>query len=90
VFAQCEERVSVKKGSQGAIMLLCFYAHPVRSGVVCEGLSETGDRQVWNGEDNALCLSCLWCRSDVRTSLRTQVGFTPLCRLWGLFSAVPR
>ena len=37
--------------------MLCFYAHPVRSGVVCEDLSEKGDRLVWNGEDNALCLS---------------------------------
>ena len=51
-------------------MLLCFYAHTVRSGVVCEDLSEKGDRLVWNGEDNALCLSCLLCWSDVRTSLR--------------------
>ena len=71
-------------------MLLCFYAHPVRSGVVCEGLSEKGDRQVWNGEDSALCLPCLLCRSGVRTSHESQVGFTPPCRLWGLFSAVPR
>ena len=44
-------------------MLLCFYAHSVRSGLVCEGLSEKGGRLVWNGEDNALCLSCLLCRS---------------------------
>jgi hypothetical protein len=34
-------------------MLLCFYAHLVRSGMVCEGLSEKGDRQVWNGEVSA-------------------------------------
>ena len=33
-------------------MLLCFYAHPVRSGVVCEGLSEKGDRQVLYGMEN--------------------------------------
>ena len=51
-------------------MLLCFYAHTVRSGVVCEDLSEKEDRLVWNGEDNAHCLSFLLCRSDVRTSLR--------------------
>ena len=61
---------SVKKGSQGAIMLLCPYARFVRSGVVCSGLPEKEDRQVWNGEDNALCLPCILWRSGVRTSLR--------------------
>ena len=60
-------------------MLLCFYARLVRSGVVCEGLSEKGDRQAWNGEDNAPCPSCLLCRSDVRT-MRSQVGFIYLLR----------
>ena len=64
-------------------MLLCFYAHPVRSGVVWEDLSEKGDRLVWNGEDNALCLSLV----SVRCPHESQVGVTPLCRLWGLFIA---
>ena len=35
-------------------MLLCLYAHPVRSGVVCEDLSEKGEGTAWYGMEKTM------------------------------------